>query len=82
MVLTSLGDLWIFESKECRRSYNLLLLIPWFDEILYHSMLELCDFLMIYIYKCVYFYIYGILWINWYMMFLNIHVGECFVKLF
>ena len=49
MVLTSLGDLWIFESKESKGSYNLLLLIPWFDEILYHSMLELCDFLMIYI---------------------------------
>ena len=49
MVLTSLGDLWNFESKEGRGSYNLLLLIPWFDEILYHSMLELCDFLMIYI---------------------------------
>ena len=49
MVLTSLGDLWIFESKEGRGSCNLLLLIPWFDEILYHSMLELFDFLMIYI---------------------------------
>ena len=49
MVLTSLGDLCIFESKEGRGSCNLLLLIPWFNEILYHSMLELCDFLMIYI---------------------------------
>ena len=49
MVLNSLGDLWNFKSKEDRESYNLLLLIPWFDEILYHSMLELCDFLMIYI---------------------------------
>ena len=41
MVLTSLGDLWIFESKEGRGSYNLLLLVLWFDlvGIRYHSLL-------------------------------------------
>ena len=41
MVLTSLGDLCNFESKEGRGSYNLLLLVLWFDVvgILYHSVL-------------------------------------------
>ena len=40
-VLTSLGDLRTFESKESRGSYSLLLLVLWFDVvgILYHSML-------------------------------------------
>ena len=40
-VLTSLRDLRIFESKEGRGSYNLLLLVLWFDVvgILYHSVL-------------------------------------------
>ena len=39
--MTSLGDLRIFESKEGRGSYNLLLLVPWFDVvgILYHFVL-------------------------------------------
>ena len=39
--LTSLGDLRIFESKEGRGSYTLLLLVLWFDVvgILYHSVL-------------------------------------------
>ena len=36
-----LGDLRTFESKESRGSYNLLLLVLWFDVvgILYHSVL-------------------------------------------
>ena len=40
-VLTSLGDLQIFECKEGRGSYNFLLLVLWFDVvgILYHSVL-------------------------------------------
>ena len=39
--LTSLRDLRTFESKESRGSYNLLLLVLWFDvvRILYHSVL-------------------------------------------
>ena len=52
-----LGDLRTFESKESRGSYNLLLLVLWFDVvgILYHFVLCLCDFLVIY--KCIFLYL-------------------------